>query len=178
VNKAKQLVRWAIDSGMMKHGWRCEIISQLPPAYLRDQVVTPFFSCLDIARRPFGDYLIEGVIGIIHRDFENQWLNDASRQPPEQGFGVVLHTANLIEIGEKLYIPTETPQGAEVDQFCGAISGLLEQMPQDEPQLSAAFAQNEVCGRSLDKFSGYYYRRKFEAFRKFVEGLPLTHEGG
>jgi hypothetical protein len=174
VKKGKQLVSEAIRASMEAQGWSQQSLCGLAPSYARDTLVTPYFFCSDIPRRPFGKYLIEGTIGVIHQGFEQRWLADPPREPKTVGFAAGLHIANFKQLGDKFYIPCDGPHATEVESFCAAVVRILTQIPSDEQQLIAAYDKNELCGFPLDAFAGYSHRNKFQAFKEFVKQLAAN----
>jgi hypothetical protein len=122
----------------------------------------------DVAAGAYGKYVIEGLIGVIHQEFEKVWLANPSREPQEQGFGMGLHLANFNELGPKMYIPCDDPTTDDIAMFCDAIVQILSDFPSDEMQLVNSLEKNNVHGFRFDAFAGYSYRSKFDAFVEFL----------
>lgn len=172
VNDEQRLIVQVIGLKMESLGWRLRRQPGLPPCYARDTRVTPFLSYVNLPRRESGNYLIEGVVGVIHQAFEELWMQNPNREPKEPGFGCSLYTANLREVQEKRYIPCDAPLEGPVSALCSALSAILERMPADEHQLIEAFERNDLLGFEVRAFSGYSHRPKFRAFEEFVRHLP------
>jgi hypothetical protein len=177
LKKGKQLVLEAIQVSMEAQGWPLQSLCGLVPSYAKDTLVTPYFYCTDVLRRPLASYLVDGVIGVVHQGFEKFWMENPAREPKEPGFGVLLHIANFRELGGKRYIPCDVPFAKEVDTFCAAVANILGQMPADEQQLIAAFEKDELYGFRVDAFAGYSHRKKFQAFKEFVKQLAADTSG-
>lgn len=168
----QRLIVQAIGLKMESLGWPLRRQPGLPPCYARDSCVTPFFGYVQLPRKPFGSYVVEGVVGVIHQAFEELWMQNPNREPKEPGFGLGLYTANLRELQEKRYIPCDAPLEAPVSALCSAVSGILERMPAGEHELIEAFERNDLLGFEIRAFSGYSHRTKFQAFEHFVRHLP------
>ena len=168
---SNQWVLKSIDSQMTAHGWPLQSLCGLPPAHARSTVVTPYFHCWSVAPRSFGSFAVEGAIGVIHQEFEREWMHDAQHEPRAPGFAAILHASNFSDLREKLYVPTTSDVGAEVEQLCTAVADILGSLPGNEAQLVAAFRKNELAGFPVDSFAGYAYRQKFAAFKRFVSHL-------
>lgn len=172
MNDEQRLIVQAIGLKMESLGWPLRQQPGLPPYYAKDSRVTPFLGYFSLPRRPFGSYVVEGIVGVIHQAFEELWMQNPNREPKEPAFGFGLHTANLRELQEKRYIPCDAPLDAPVSAMCSAVSAILERMPADERQLIEAFERDDLLGFEIRAFSGYSYRTKFQAFEDFVRHLP------
>ena len=173
-NDEQRLIVQVINLKMEPLGWRLRRQPGLPPFYAKDSRVTPFFGYLNLPLRPFGSYVVEGVVGVIHQAFEELWMQNPNREPKEPGFGFGLHTANLGELREKRYIPCDAPLEPAVTALCSAMSAVLARLPADERQLIEAFERDDLLGFEIRAFSGFSQRTKFQAFEDFVRHLPRT----
>ena len=156
---------------MGARGWTPQSLGGEGPAYAKQTRVTPYFACSELALRPFRKYLVEGVIGVVDREFEKIWMADTAREPKQAGFGLLLHMANFPELQNKMYLPCEGAFQQEVDALCGAIASVLNNLPANEQQLIEAFGRGELHNIPLNAFSGYSHRKKFLAFVEFVGRL-------
>src|SRR6185437_11330809 len=128
----RQIVQ-AIDAAMRARGWPRVELCGLLPAYANDTIVTPYFHCSGVPLRSFGDFAVEGIIGLIHQGFERLWIRDPNRTPREQGFGFFLNTVNWAELRDKMYVNPNGDLQLEVEAFCSATASILNTMPRDEP---------------------------------------------
>jgi hypothetical protein len=140
-------------------------------AYAKDNVVTPYFSCSSILRKPDGSHTIEGGIGVIHQGFEVNWMANKNRSPQAPGFAAVLNINNLPDLQDGRYISADSQLEADVERFCSVLTDVLDRMPQNEQELVAAYGRRDMGGIPWDAFSGYSYRTKFQAFQEFIGGI-------
>jgi hypothetical protein len=171
MKKGKKAILDAIGACMNAHGWPPQKLPGSPvSAWARDTLVTPYFACFDVAPRPFGSYIVEGLIGVVHRGFEEAWLNDRSREPKSAGFAFGLHLANFRELNGKCYVPIDAPFTSEVDEFCQIVANILAKFPAGEQQLLDAFGTGELHGFPIRAFAVFSHRKKFDAMRLYMQG--------
>lgn len=163
-------IQTAIQSSMQDKGWFLKSVCGLPPAFVRDARVTPYFHCSQIRRTAKGNYAIQGVIGIIDTEFEKLWANRSASDALTVGFGVILDILNVKELSEKRWIEAEA-DASVVDPFCSVMAEILEQMPKSEEELINALQEGRLYRFQLDQFAGFSYRKKFYAFKEFVTSL-------
>lgn len=163
-----------IQTQMGARGWSLLSLWGLPASYLRDAPVTPYFHCSSISLRPYGDYVIEGAMGVIHQGFESAWLRNEARAPTDPGLGVLLNIANFEDLREKRHIEPGGGSDSQVDQFCVAVVEILDSMPHDDHSLIAAYKSGLLAGAPLKAFAGYAYRSKFSAFEDYLGHLAAS----
>jgi hypothetical protein len=167
VSKIEAKIEQLMSAAMESAGWPLLEMPGLPPAYAKDLPVTPYFWCSDIVRRPYGKYAVEGLIGVIHQEFERTWLPDADseRREPRPGMGVLL--GNFRELRPRMFLP-EDPNPDDVSMFCNAVAQILRDLPSDEMQLVQAMEANKMRSFSFNAFALYAYRDKFAALVEFL----------
>jgi hypothetical protein len=165
---AKKNIKLLMSARMESAGWPLLEMHALPPFYGKELPVTPYFRCSDIVKRPYGKYVVEGLIGVVHQEFETAWLANPNREPQGQGFGMGLHLANFNELGPKMYLPCDDPTPHDLAEFCTAVAQILSDFPSDEMQLVNALEANKLRGFPFNAFAGYSYRNKFDAFVEFL----------
>lgn len=144
--------------------WISMLIDSRAKAFMRTDVVTPFFYPR-IIRRAEHVYLIDGYIGCLHRGFEKSW---AVNQPKDTHFPcIALHIANIESLKDLRYID-EQENYSVVDMFCIRIAELLEELPQDFSTLSRAVMAETMLGLPMVKFVMYGYEKKFQSLKSFL----------
>jgi len=166
-----------IQSSMKDKGWLLRSVCGLSPAFVRDSLVTPYFHCSQIRRTARGSYVIEGVIGVIHEDFEKSWNKHSMKDMRVPGFGVILDIANVRELSEKSWIKPDADASA-VESFCSAVTEILERMPCCQDDLVKAFQESKLYKMPVDQFAGFAHREKFYAFKEFVRSLQKNPTSG
>ena len=156
-----------IRNGMNARGWQWKEIENLPGCHVGDGEVTPYFYCFGAKLRPFGDFIVEGTIGVIHKRFEQKW----NRSSVGNQFACALLLSNFPTLQEVMYVPNNERIQFHVERFCEAVHALLSAMPNDEEQLVAASIANSVAGAPFDAFANVSQRIKFREFRRFVDQL-------
>jgi hypothetical protein len=167
INVKKQIKLWT-TAAMESAGWPLLEMHALPPSYAKDVPVTPYFWCTNIDKRPYGNYVVEGCVGVIHQEFEKTWLADPHREPREQSHGILLLLANFRELLPTMFLPGDDPTAQDVAKFCSAVAQILSALPSDEMQLVNALEANKLHRFPFKAFAGYSYRSKFAAFEKFL----------
>jgi hypothetical protein len=166
INAKKKIKLW-MSAALESAGWQLLDLHALPPSYAKDAPVTPYFWCSGILTRPYGKYLAEGWIGVIHQEFEKTWLENPNREPQKQVHCMGLHLGNFKELVPKMFIPGD-PNPDDVAEFCTAVAQILSDFPSDEMQLVNALEANKLRGFPFNAFAGYSYRIKFDAFVEFL----------
>jgi hypothetical protein len=149
-------------------GWSLETIEGLDRAFVRPQEVTPYF-LPQVGRRPKDFFVIDGYVGIVHRDFERKWreTHDSSKNV----FCFLSHTVNFRELTDSSYISSSSAD-TDVSSFCKSLFCLLDRFPQDERSLKFAFADREFDGFKPDDFKNIGAgQSKFDDFRLFAAAL-------
>jgi hypothetical protein len=165
-----------LTAAMLRRGWPFQTLSGLPDAYMRDELVTPYFYCSYVRPKPHGAYVIDGAVGVVHQGFEKMWMQIAEKTPRENRFCVVLDIANVTKVSQCKAL-RGVDLGAEVENFADAICSFLESMPQNQSDLIRSFRCGSICGIPTKNFSGYSAREKFCAFDEFLGKLaePKLH---
>lgn len=153
------------------HGWPLQRVGWLAPVHGKSGEVTPYYCLAEAPMRPYGKFAITGAIGVIHRAFETEW----QRVNPKGHrflFAMTLHTANLSELNNLSHIaPEPAPLRSGVEAYCRAVASILQEMPQSEEELLAAFAANRVGQHPVSAYAGYAQRAKHTDFVSFVAKL-------
>ena len=173
--KDRKPVLQAIQDSMESFGWPLRRVCTLPPCHAKETLVTPYFHCSGLARRPYGSYRIEGCVGVIHQGFERMWAKKHPGDPSEHAFGVLLYTANFSELTENRYIAYEGPFEKAADRFCAAVVTILDRLPANEGQLFDAVDKDNLGGKRVDMYSGWAYIGKFKEFKEFVKQHCQQH---
>jgi hypothetical protein len=169
----QQDILHAMEASMQGFGWSLRSLQGLPRAYAHDQLVTPYMVCSHIVHKPYGDYVPECDIGVIHQGFEQLWMRDPARSPKEQGFGAIADMVMFPGMIENRYINPNSSIAPQVERFCTLIKQILDRMPDDESKLVDAFKKGEMGGISVNSYVGWHWRPKYGAFRRFVEDLGM-----
>jgi len=164
----------ALDQVMARLGWTRQDLYGMGSAYAKDQPVTPYY-LPRLQGRAGRRYLVaSGYVGVIHRRFEDQWLEGGGRKRAKNHFPVIRLIANFPDLNEISFIEPDHPLPEQMHVFGGAVARLLESLPGDESALVAAFEANVLCGKRLDfSFVSIANDKKFQAFRQFVGQLAL-----
>ena len=133
--------------------------------------VTPFASFSNAAGRQWGDRVVEGVLGVIHRDFEEQWR--ASHPDQDNRFGMGLLVANFGELKASDYIPPDYQTNGSIEHFCDGIVAILERFPRDERGLVDALRDGTLAGKDFRSYAGTN-EVKFFAFCDFIRSLRIA----
>jgi hypothetical protein len=134
--------------------------------------VTPFLLLSSIAGRRWGGYVIEGSVGILHRQFEDHWSAIAEVGSDGIELTASLHLANIREMSELCYIDPREPLETQVYPWCESAVAILATFPTTHAELSAVYKQKRLlAGHPLDHFLVPLPQKaeKNIAFRKFLE---------
>jgi hypothetical protein len=156
---------------MAAAGWPPLSLHGLPVAYAKDQLVTPYFCCYDIEKRPYGAYAIEGLFGVIHQEFEEIWRTHPDHDPEYEPFAMGLYIANFRDLD---WILSDDPSSNDIAIFCDAVVRILNDFPSDEIQLVTALESNAVHGFKFEAFIGVSNRSKFAALVEFLRQRGRT----
>jgi len=158
-----------IDSAMIAAGWSGEPFGRGMKLFIRAGDVTPFFLLSKIAGRPWGGYVIEGGIGILHRPFEQRWSSTATVNSNDFPT-TFLHTANFLEINDLAYIDPHQPLETHVYVWCESLVRILNSLPTTHVELSLAHREKRsLAGHPLDDFLSFQEADKNAAFIKFLD---------
>jgi hypothetical protein len=150
INAKKKIKLW-MSAALESAGWQLLDLHALPPSYAKDAPVTPYFWCSGILTRPYGKYVAEGWIGVIHQEFEKTWLENPNREPQEQVHCMGLHLGNFKELVPKMFVPGD-PNPNDVAEFCTAVTqGWLDRIPAPSATEAAMleFVENIQSNSSL-----------------------------
>jgi len=169
-----------LRSALQARGWVEESPFGLPLAYFRPSMVTPYFHCYDIRSMRGEPRLLRvcGGVGVIHRAFEDQWLQSHPEvaHEPFNPFPLHLLIDNFLELETDVAM-LASRLDSEVASFADAITRfLLGCMPQHEEGLAAAFAAGKLCGKSLSSFQSAdeLTTAKCNDLRGYLEGAMHT----
>ena len=56
-------------------------------------------------KRPYGNYVMEGCVGVIHQEFEKMWLADPHCEPREQSHGILWLLVSFRELLPTMFLP-------------------------------------------------------------------------
>lgn len=167
----------ALEEAMLGRGWSLRSFSRLPKVFAKESVVTPFYGVGRIHRTGDGWYGLDGYIGVVHQEFEEQWAMRDANHLEQPLFPCVLLIANLRELSRAAYVKAAT-LAEDMEAFATVLDRHLSKMPHTESDLYAAFVSGSLCGRPIESFSGYSQRPKFAEFRRSVlSGLKFQFPG-
>jgi hypothetical protein len=160
-----------IESCMKMAGWSCLPYRHAMRLFSREGDVTPVLLLSNIAGRGWGEYVIEGGIGILHRTFERRWSAGAGRAASAGGPTVIRHTANFRELSGLAYIDPHEPVETQVYPWCEVAVAILRAMPMTHEELSAAYREKRlVAGAPLRHYLLLQQDDKRAAFDQYLEG--------
>jgi hypothetical protein len=178
----RQRVSAIIESSLELAGWRCVPYARRQmKLFAREGDVTPFFLLTEIEGRYWGDYVITGGLGIIHRPFERHWASIAP-DSQDDGLTAILHSANLGELRDLSDLDPHEPVETLVYAWCEAVVALLDSLPRTHTELCLAHNENRLlAGKPLEHFLATYRALpqragKATEFLKFLEGFSSSAE--
>jgi hypothetical protein len=164
----------ALTSSLNQQGWIFQRVLKSRKLYAKNSVVTPYFYC-EAAHRVSGGtfYALDGAVGVIHRGFEEAWVQSAANEGTENVFATASHIANYRAIRPASFIRPDSIK-EDVSKFVDALGPFLERMPKTEDELVLVFRKDDLCGEKLKNgFSGTPNEKKFASFSEFVNHLPI-----
>jgi hypothetical protein len=161
----------AIDTALEKRDWHKRRVCGLQETYCRQSEVTPYFCLTDLQVKPGALIGVEGAVGIIWCNFEENWQE--KHGPPREGDSglcVILHLANVGSFRSVKYMHIGSLQ-ADADRLAGQINSILSRLPDSVVALKEAFLSDLLLDRPIVQFSGYSNREKFVAFAAYVRAI-------
>ena len=116
--------------------------------------------------------MIQGYVGVLHRDFERDWVRmrlSSGEEDQDRKYCCILNTQNIDNIYRHSYI--EKNNTDEINNFIENLSSFVRGIPKNISMLKGVFDGGELGGVDLQKFVGYGQRVKFEKFKSFVENF-------
>lgn len=151
-------------------GWQLERIASLPPAFVRQSIVTPFFQARVVRRSAFG-FLVDGYIGSVHRAFESRWIVSNPESRKVNSHCLALNIANIDSLRARQYI-TGDASSVQISALCSSIINELERLPSDEASLKSVLEHGKIIGRPIESFIVHARLTKLMALRSFLFDRP------
>jgi hypothetical protein len=145
-------------------GWKLQRIEDLPKAFVKEGILTPYFWPSVRGRSP-GWYSIGGNIGILDREFEKLWK--VSHPTARNHFPLLMFTTNFAEIG--LRCSAVEPQHVEesVARYVDAFDSFMMKWPHSRKELREAFEKGQLMGKEIEAYGWVY---------DVPEGLALSEK--
>jgi hypothetical protein len=159
-------VQTCLESYFLARGWQRERVAKLPQSFVRQTLVTPFFQPR-ILRRSETCYLIDGYLGVLHREFECQWV--ASQLSPliVNSYCLALNIANIDALRSTQRVAQNTLPSDSL-KFGSVVLTLLDKLPSDETALSTAFDRRVLMDLPLEKFVIHGRTEKLLQLERFI----------
>lgn len=145
--------------------WKLETVARLPAAFVLPNVVTPFFQPR-VLRRSENRYLIDGYIGVMHRQFEALWVASNPEFRRANSHCLALNIANFESLRKEQHLSTGRVASG-IEKFSALTTSLLDVLPRDERCLATCFDQEQLMDIPLTKFI-VGSTTKFLALKRFI----------
>lgn len=168
----RRAIEKCLQEKLLAQGWLHQRVEDLPKAFVRDAILTPYF-WPSVKGRRAGWYAIDGHVGMLDRDFERAWK--ASHPLARNHFPVLMFTANFEEIGLDCSAVGPTDIEAGVARYVAAFESFMSRWPRTRQELCRAFDEGTLMGKNIESFGMIYdtpdslvLSPKFSEFRAFL----------
>jgi hypothetical protein len=148
----KRSINAALDLNFAHLHWQRMRLCYMPPAFVRDIDVSPFFLAQPL-RRPSGYYVMSGYLGLVCQPFERAYFAQhgvpRTSGRPWNPIWLASHIANIDSIRECGLIQSEN----DVQVLCKHVATLLEQLPHSLADLRNSLNEGRLLGQPLSTWN-------------------------